>query len=500
MLPSDPLELFLKHTEARPDHPAVVERGRTLSYGEMLSLSRRIAKALGRQESQPRTLIHLPQCAEAYAAMFASLMIGGTYAPTNVTAPPERQRNIMRAFEPMAIVTERGRVHDLEISAEDPRLIFIDALPEEEIEIFPEPHDLAYVIFTSGSTGTPKGVMIPRVGLAHYVQWSLQAMNTTPDDRWSQHPNIGFDLSVLDIYGALCAGATLYPLVSRSDRLLPSEAIRRHKLTIWNSVPSVIDLMTKGNRSTTEHFKSLRLFTFCGEPLLPAHLEEIFSARPDITVHNTYGPTEATVSFTLIRLTQENYQDACAHNVALGDAIPGMHLYLIDGESEDEGEIVVAGPQVARGYWRGPDITATSFGRKSFGDQSLASYRTGDWGKIRNNQLYFESRIDRQVKLHGNRFELGEIDSSLRACGAAAACTILWRNQLHAFLEFKDNSETDTVEIRNRLVELLPSYAVPEIFHVVQTLPRNANDKIDSKALESDLERAGFPNSKTIIH
>jgi D-alanine--poly(phosphoribitol) ligase subunit 1 len=489
MPPVDPLELFFANAAARAAHPAVVEGSRTWSYGDLAAFVRRAAKAIGERGNQPRTLIHLPQCAEAYGAMFSSLMVGGIYAPTNVTAPVQRQRLVLDAFKPAAIVTDTRWVATLGLDIEDPRLVLIDALPEEVSVLPAEPHDLAYVMFTSGSTGTPKGVMVPREGLAHYIRWAIDAMQITHHDRWSQHPNIGFDLSVLDIYGALCGGATLYPLISRSDRLMPGKAILRHGLTIWNSVPSVIDLMKRAEHMTTEHLASLRLITFCGEPLLESHLDAIFAARPDILVHNTYGPTEATVSFTLIKLGSTGFRDACRTSVALGDPISGMQLDLIGGETENEGEIVISGPQVARGYWRDDEQTRTAFGPMQLDGAERYAYRTGDWAVKEGGHFYFVSRIDRQVKIHGNRIELGEIDAALRACGVAVVYTVLSNGELHSFIE--GNASVNTGALMRAVADALPSYAVPSAIHPIAHLPRNANDKIDSKALQEILENNG---------
>ena len=199
--------------------------------------------------------------------MFGTMMAGGVYAPINLDHPPERRRHVLSRFEPDAMIAmteselpDHDRSNDcLDIPIET---LGLDALWQ------PAPAgDLAYVMFTSGSTGEPKGVMISRSALAHYVDWAHREMAVTSEDRWSQHPNIAFDLSVLDIFGALCAGASLYPLTQRKERLFPASAIREHRLSIWNSVPSVVDLMRRTGQLDADHLGSLRLITFCGEPL-----------------------------------------------------------------------------------------------------------------------------------------------------------------------------------------------------------------------------------------
>jgi D-alanine--poly(phosphoribitol) ligase subunit 1 len=487
----DPLYRFLDHSDRRPRHPAVVGSHGTISYGELAATARRLGAAIAKTAAHPRVLIHLPQCAEAYAAMFGTLMAGGYYATTNVTVPHRRHISVLESFAPDVIVTATGCGDLSTVGDVDIRVIDVADLPSTEMSQPAQAHDLAYVMFTSGSTGEPKGVMVGREGLAHYAAWATEAMAVTPEDRWSQHPNIAFDLSVLDIYGALCSGATLYPIDNPRDRLIPAEAIRRHRLTIWDSVPSVIDLMQRAKQVTSEHLASLRLMTFCGEPLLKPHLETIFRARPDLVVHNTYGPTEGTVSCTLIKLETSNFKMACGQSVALGDPIPGMELHLADGENETEGEIVLSGPQVARGYWQDREATAKSFQTMEINGAERFVYRTGDWAVRQGRHLFFASRIDRQVKIHGHRLELGEVDTALRDCGAGAVCTLMVDGSLHSFVE--GGVEQDAVDLRRQLTMRLPSYGVPESIHVIDCLPRNQNDKIDTKALAARLRAKGRP-------
>ena len=484
----DPLDRMLHWCDRQPDQPAVVEDSRTVTYGEFGVLVRRLAGAIADAAGadEPRVLVHLPQGGDAYAAMFATLMAGGYYAPVDVTAPPERQARIVAGFAPTVVVTAPPLPTHVAEHAVAAKVINLASLPGTELNSACAPARLAYVIFTSGSTGEPKGVMITRSGLAHYTAWAGEAMAVVPGDRWSQHPNIAFDLSVLDIYGALCWGATLYPISNRKDRLLPGDFVRRHRLTIWDSVPSVIDLMRRAGQATAAQLSSLRLATFCGEPLLTEHLDALFAANPALTVHNTYGPTEATVSCTLVRLNAQNFRAACGASVALGAAIPGMSLDLVGGEGPEEGEIVLSGSQLADGYWQQPQRTSQSFVQMDLRSQQTRVYRTGDWAAYRDGHLYFVSRTDRQVKIHGHRLELGEVEAALRGAGAIAACAVLSRGELHAFVEGMRREGLQ--DLHGQLVRRLPAYAMPAHIHVVERFPRNANDKIDVAALARTLE------------
>lgn len=487
--PNDPLDLFLQAAAANPDRPAVIGGDETVSYRELAGCVARLARAIRTADTpHPRVAISLPKGAWAYAAMFGTFLAGGFYTPLNLDHPIGNRNRAIALFRPDVVVAMNTAEIDALAVPEGCRGVAVEDLPRTGASLDPAPkHDLAYVMFTSGSTGLPKGVMISRDALAHYVAWAHEAMAVTPEDRWSQHPNIAFDLSVLDIYGALCAGACLYPILSRKDRLLPADAIRRHKLTIWNSVPSVVDLMVQAQQATPDRFATLRLATFCGEPLLEQHVEALFRARPDLQVHNTYGPTEATVSMTLVRLNAANFREKCSASVALGAPIPGMHMLLEGSEDPSEGEAVIAGPQVARGYWQDPDLADTVFGERIVDGKPLPAYRTGDWVRRDGEDLYFVARVDRQIKRNGFRLELGEIDAACREAGAAASCTVYVDQNLVSFVEGID--EAGKQFLLRKLADKLPNHAIPTEVRPLPALPRNANDKIDSQALEAILRQ-----------
>lgn len=453
-----------------------------MTYVTFERLVRRLAARIAEAGPHPRVMVHLPQSAEAYAAMLATAMAGGFYAPSNLAAPLERQRMVAHRFDPDVVVTTAALAKAIEGAATDVRFIDPGEPGDKSLDTPRPPHELLYVMFTSGSTGVPKGVMLPRAAVNHYVAWLLGVMQGTPDDRWSQHPNLAFDISVTDFCGALCSGATLYPLGSQADRMMPFRAISKHRLTVWTSVPSVVDNMVRLNLVNPETLASLRLMHFCGEALLPEQLEAIFAARPDLTVHNTYGPTEATVSCTLLPLTSETYRRSSHVNVSIGEPIAGMGLHLVGGNSDDEGELAITGPQLAKGYWQDPETTAKAFRSIEIDGESLPAYLTGDWVERIDGQLYFRHRIDHQVKIRGYRLELGEVNAAIRAAGVPAAYCALVEGELHAFLQ-ADQEQVDLGALHQTLKGKLMDYALPRRYHFVEDFPRNANDKVDIKAL-----------------
>jgi D-alanine--poly(phosphoribitol) ligase subunit 1 len=361
MIIQDVVSLFLDRAAARPDHLAIGGRGRTLTYAALEQRVRHFAAVFARV-ANPRVLIGLPQGADAYAAMFAAGLAGGYYAPLNTAAPVEKLCRIAGLLQPDIILATPALRASLAGAA--PKATVLDPAALPDVPLFAghgSRHPMGYVMFTSGSTGLPKGVMVSRTALNHYVSWAIDADIVRPEDLVSQHPNIAFDVSVTDIYGALCQGATLFPIAGASDRLMPSRMIQREGITVWNSVPSVVNLMMQAGEVTTAMLRSVRLFNFLGEPLLREQLRAIFAARPDVAVNNTYGPTEATVSMTHLRLTASDYEAVCTTSVALGEAIADMGLHLVGGSHPDEGELVITGPQLADGYWNDPERSAAVF-------------------------------------------------------------------------------------------------------------------------------------------
>lgn len=479
----DIVAAFDKWVIRQPDHPAVVDEHGTCSYAAFQKAAHQFASALAAERAE-RVAILLPQGVHAYATMFACMMNGAVYVPLNITAPQTKLCQILREFQPQAIISHREHLSQAIIAA-TPGVSVIDASapPSATMVRSTEGQDLAYVMYTSGSTGRPKGVMIPRTALSHYCGWVSDTLNLRPHDRMSQHHNLGFDMSALDIYGALTNGATLYPLTGAKDRLMPATAISRHQLSIWHSVPSGINLIRRSQQLTAEYCKSIRRWMFCGEPLLPDQVADIFAATPDAEVLNMYGPTEATISCTQIFMTRGNYRNACDASVALGDAIPGMSVELLGGKDDTEGEIVISGPQLAIGYWDNDDATAAAFRTVATPDGPRRSYFTGDWAERQGPHLFFKTRMDFQVKVQGFRIELDEVAGAIRAAGWPVVSVVKHNDGLAAVMEEIDGQALDEAGLRATLGNSLEPYAIPRSFHLVAQMPTNDNGKIDAKAV-----------------
>ena len=472
---------FFDQCNIHPYDTAVEHLDIAYSFHELSVLSKRIAKALHTAVgSRSKVLLAMTASPNSYASMIGTLLNGGTFCPIDMNGPEERNFEIFNSFNPDVILYDSVCSIPLCGNTGKMPIIDIQALPDDNSELVAtdsENNDIAYVVFTSGSTGQPKGVRIGRKAFSHFVLISQMYFRVRPGERWSQYSNLGYDIAMMDTFMALCSGATIVTFTRPSDRLLPARAILNYGINIWQSVPSIIDLMLTADR-LDGYLKSVRIMSFCGEPLLPSHLDALFSANPNLVVFNTYGTTETTGFNTINILTSKNYRASCkSATVALGQEVSGWKIALIGGPSSSEGQIVVCGENLSLGYWKDEEKTEVSFREISLESELIRAYFTGDWGELIDGNLYFRGRIDRQVKIKGERIELDEIDFRLRQSGFTAAGSVMIDEAIYSYVETQILIDQDA--IRSRLSKLLPFHAVPKRIIALERLPRNRNGKIE---------------------
>lgn len=476
----DVVDRFLSMASRYPERLAIDVGACQYSYAWLEERVRIYAQIFSSFE-QPRIAIALPQEADAYACILAAGLAGGFHTPLNTVAPIQKLRRILHRLQPDLLVAKPQLAAEIATAVPNLKVLDPDTINTDSCFLGKGTrHELAYVMFTSGSTGEPKGVMVSRKALANYVSW-LESLHITPDDRLSQQPNLAFDISMTDIFGALCHGASLHPLMDEGDRMLPAEFIARQGITIWNSTPSAVSLMMRARQVTRNNLGSVRLFNFCGEPLVRQQLDAIFSALPDTLAQNTYGPTEATISVTEQVLTSDNYGTYCHTSAALGGTIPGMKISLVGGRSPTEGQIVISGPQLAEGYWNDPEKSAQQF-RVLDELSGERGYLTGDWAEIRDDRLFFKERIDFQVKVKGYRIELDEIVSAIRQCGWPVAVVFKRGDGLAAVVESNGLAPLYERELKAALSKIVEAHAIPTWILEIQRAPRSENDKLDRTA------------------
>jgi D-alanine--poly(phosphoribitol) ligase subunit 1 len=237
----------------------------------------------------------------------------------------------------------------------------------------------------------------------------------------------------------------------------------------------------------------------CGEPLLPAHLSAIFTALPDVVVQNSYGPTETTVTMTELRLNRTNFMPACGSSVAIGNPIARMAIHLLGGSHDNEGEIVITGPQLAMGYWNDPERTAAAFRVIDVEGTPVPAYFSGDWAERRDDHLFCKGRIDLQIKIRGFRLELDEVARAIHDYGFPVNCVLKWHDELAAVIERHPGRTFDEVALRAALAQRLEAHAIPSIIRIIDLMPRTHNDKLDRQAVNEWLN-AKEHNSTALIH
>ena len=485
---------FSDRVKAMPEAPALWLEGRTFSYAELGDLCRRVAGWLEREgvEAGSRVGILAGRGATAYTGILGVCWAGCTWVPLNPAHPPDRLNSLLQRAELDAlIVDEEGAelLPGLEppLRVMSPKTALTDAVDHPPVPR--KGNDLAYLMFTSGTTGVPKGVMITHAAIDHFLIVMQARYNIGPGDRVSQFFELTFDLSVFDLFMSLNNGATLCVLPEAS-RLGPAGFITEQKLTVWFSVPSAMVLMDRFRQLRPGAFPDLRLTLFCGEPLPADPVANWIAAAPDSVVENLYGPTEATLACLLqscsadIRVTTERGV------VAIGHPYPGMQAAIMDTEAQivrsdgEPGELLLAGPQLAAGYWRDRSLTDERF----ITLDGTRWYRSGDLARQGEDGCFHHmGRTDNQIKIFGHRVELEEIDAHLRhSCRCESAMAVAWpvkHGSAQGIVAFVAGSDLSVAKIRDRMKKRVPEYMVPRQVMFLDTLPLSANGKFDRKAL-----------------
>lgn len=407
-----------------------------------------------------------------YIVIFASLIAGKTYIPIGANVPIKRIKKILDLSKADIVITSKN-LNKFSTNIFHPK--YIDNLKNKYKFKIKKSNNDAYIIFTSGSTGEPKGVRISRKALDKYILWILETFFNDKIIRCSQHPSIGFDLSIADIFGTICSGGKLFPIKKKIDKIFLKKFVIKNKLTHWISVPSLTDIIFNSRKNKNE-FKNIKKIFFCGEVLRKNHLKKIFECNKNIQVMNAYGPTEATVSCTIKKFNFKNYYNFCKPTASFGKPIKGIQLSFTSNNKK-EGELVISGDQVSNGYLNNSKLNNLKFIEK----RNKRSFITGDLCKKINGEFYFLNRKDRQIKLYGHRIELDEIDNLISDKTGNTSLSLKRGEKIVTFINGKLNKSRLIKYLKTKL----PSYMIPSNINLIKEWPKNKNYKIDEKKLLS---------------
>jgi len=494
-----------------PQLPALRVDGCEISYGEFARSGRRIAGWLrGLGSGGLRVGVLAGRSAGAYAGVIGACWAGATYVPLGQSLPEERLIRTLRTIGLDALIVDGPAAQGLSAAvlavcprailvagdhlATDPRIAKFSDLADDPglAPVVLGDEHIAYVIFTSGTTGQPKGVEIRLGGLLEHLAVIQEIYQFASSDRISLAADLTFDPSILNMFMTWNVGAALH-VVPAGEVADPISFIQRHELTAWNSTPAIIGLLVWRGVLRAGCLPSLRVSIFGGDTLTRKAALAWQAAAPGSVVDNVYGPTEATIECLHQRLTDPPVVTPARDSLALGVPYRGVRAAVLDGHREEvadgeEGELAIAGAQLAAGYFGAPELTAARFVMID----GIRWYLTGDKAYRDTGGVFHHlGRIDNQIKLRGYRVEMGEIEGAMReVCGTDLVAVIAWPMLdgcpigLVGFVA----GEVSPKQVRAGLARLLPGYMVPNEIRGIAALPATAHGKIDRRALADLLE------------
>ncbi|MFF2305172.1 amino acid adenylation domain-containing protein [Streptomyces sp. NPDC058128] len=530
--------LFADRAARTPHAPAVVFDDTTLSYAELDRRAEALGRRLRERGAGPEqyVAVAVPRSAELMVALLGVLKAGAAYLPVDLDYPADRVAFMLADSGARLVVTTEesaGRLpavpglHHVVVgaapAAEETRASEggapEDRTPEDGAPAAhaPEggapgraacPDHPAYLIYTSGSTGRPKGVAVTHRAIVNRLAWMQGAYGLTADDRVLQKTPSSFDVSVWEFFWALTEGATV--VLARPDGHRDPEYLARliaeRAVTTTHFVPSMLAAFVRAmeaTRDAPDWAASLRRVFCSGEALTGADARRWWeltsrAGRTPVPLHNLYGPTEAAVDVTFFP-----YEGGTEPAVPIGRPVWNTRLHVLDPFLRPvpdgvPGELHLAGVQLARGYHDRPGLTAERFVADPFGAPGERMYRTGDLVRRRaDGAVEYLGRTDRQVKIRGNRVELGEIETALAALtGVARAAVIVRDGALVGYAVPAPGAAPASEALHTALTEALPAAMVPSAVVVLAELPLTPSGKLDQNALpapETAPRSAGRP-------
>jgi amino acid adenylation domain-containing protein len=465
---------------------------RTITYAELNSLSDAIAESLMSRGAGAETVVGI--CAERSIEMVAALLgilkSGAAYLPLDPDLPADRLLYMIRQAGAISVLCAKQFLE--KISGSNVPVLALEAALQASLGAPVQRRNclrrgnLAYVIFTSGSTGLPKAAMNTHRGISNRLLWMQKEHPLSSDDVVLQKTPFGFDVSVWEFLWPLMAGARLVIADPHGHRdpVCLARLIQAKAVTTVHFVPSMLEQFLACPEAVK--CQSLKRVICSGEQLPPGLVKRFFQLfRAEL--HNLYGPTEASVEVTAAQF----YPEGNNKTVPIGRPIANTQIHILRPDFTAapigaNGELFIGGIQVARGYANDPARTASRFVPDPFASRpGQVMYRSGDIARYGSDgAIEYVGRADGQVKIRGQRVELGEIENTLTLHPAIRHAAVLLdhKERLLAYI-VPAASAPDRVSIRNHLRATLPEYMIPSHFVIADTLPVNANGKLDRKAL-----------------
>lgn len=499
-----------------PDAVAVVQGARRSTYGDINIQANRIAHHLRSLGVGPETRVGL--CLDRSPALLVALLgilkAGGAYVPVDPDYPTQRIAAMLDGTSCAVMISREALIANLPDahSAQPVRLILLDrdaetlaAQPEHDLGLIAGPDDLCYIVHTSGSTGAPKPIALRHRGVMNNLADLNTRFQVGHGDSVLALSSLSFDMSVYELLGITIAGGTVV-IPDQGWAKDPehwAELLATHDITVWNSAPALLGLLTdyleQCGAGHLSRLPKMRLAMLGGDWVPVTLADRIRAFAPDLRFIVMGGATEASIHSTIYEVRQTDPQWT---SIPYGRPMANQRTYILDEALQPvppgvPGELYLAGVGLARGYLDQPELTAERFIEWSHGDVSGESlYRTGDLAQFGPDGLIeLLGRTDFQVKINGLRVELSEIEAVLRAHpGVRQTVVIALDGRLLAYIVPEQTaSAPDADELRRLAAQLLPDFMVPSAFVTLDRLPLTPNGKLDRKGLpEPDFSGAEY--------
>lgn len=501
------IDRIFDYSNSYPEHtalynPSCMNEDMTYKalFGKAFSLAQYLIKNV--QDKAP-IVVYGHKNPYMIVCFLACSLSGHAYCPVDKSMPLNRVESIVKQTKGSILLsTEDIQIDGIKIL----KYQDIKAICSEEFEsslyisdTCVKGQDTYYIIFTSGSTGDPKGVEISFDDLNNFLEWSSTLGDEKPYGRDSVFLNqapFSFDLSVMDLYTSLYCGSTLC-MMDKSiqmdiGKIVPF--IKDNKITSIVATPSFVNMCLVDKNFNCDNIPTIENFFFCGETLQNKTAEKVLKRFPNAVVQNTYGPTESTVAVSGIRITNDILDKY--DPLPIGYAKKGTGFIIEPDANSDkisgEGEILITGNTLAKGYFGREDLTSKAFINYNDNGNMVRAYKTGDLGYLEDDLLFYIGRRDFQIKLNGYRIELGDIENSLLKNKDIAGCSvvpIIRNNQVKNLVaavvlvsEAEDKNEKID-SIKAELLKYVPPYMVPANFMFLDAIPMTTNGKADRKKI-----------------
>ncbi|MDZ8797482.1 enterobactin non-ribosomal peptide synthetase EntF [Escherichia coli] len=507
-IPETTLSALVAEQAAKtPDAPALADARYLFSYREMREQVVALANLLRERGVKPgdSVAVALPRSVFLTLALHAIVEAGAAWLPLDTGYPDDRLKMMLEDARPSLLITTDDQLPRFSDVPNLTSLCYNAPLtPQGSAPLqLSQPHHTAYIIFTSGSTGRPKGVMVGQTAIVNRLLWMQNHYPLTGEDVVAQKTPCSFDVSVWEFFWPFIAGAKLVMAEPEAHRdpLAMQQFFAEYGVTTTHFVPSMLAAFVASLTPQTARQNCATLKqVFCSGEALPADLCREWQQLTGAPLHNLYGPTEAAVDVSWYPAFGEELAQVRGSSVPIGYPVWNTGLRILDAMMHPvppgvAGDLYLTGIQLAQGYLGRPDLTASRFIADPFAPGERM-YRTGDVARwLDNGAVEYLGRSDDQLKIRGQRIELGEIDRVMQALpdvkqAVTHACVINLAaatggdaRQLVGYLVSQSGLPLDTSALQAQLRETLPPHMVPVVLLQLPQLPLSANGKLDRKAL-----------------